>query len=861
MRLRTTLPALWMLAAASAPGYYHFLHYQSRLGPYTPIPEKFDLNSLANKTVYFYVSETRPALAPGDTYEALVAQVRQALTVWNGVATSDLRVAFGGVANFDATPSQGPGGEITFEELPPGVLGMGGPMTRGPQTGGFIPIVKSRLILPNQLTSRPSWGESFFTSLVHEIGHTLGLQHTATGSVMSMEPTRSATRARPLGLDDVAGLSVLYPGPGLSASTGAIAGRVITSSGRGLHLISVVALNPAGAAVSALTAPDGSYRIEGVPPGSYVVYAHALPPASQTGFGPAGIVLPVDGSGSAIEAAGPVETQFFGGGRDPNNSFPVVVNAGQTSDGIDFRLTEKASLPVFDVTTYSFPGNGASAVFPAFLDVTRGSGSVIATGPGLAANVNNTSVALIGGGVQVKNPAPYGPDARFVEIGMDFGLIPGSGSRHLVFTTGSDVYVRPGGVQLVNRGAPLVRQAQVESDNGAALLALAGDNLTADSRVYIDGAPAATRSFDDATGRLRVAPPPGMGGRQAVITVLNPDGQSSAFVQPSSPATYTYPPSDAPAISVTPASAAPGRDAAIEIQGTNTHFVDGLTTIGFGTPDIVTRRIWVTSPTRLLAVISISPRAASVSGTVSVLTGSELATLPGGFRVTPATEALPSAPVVGYQALVNTATGQPRVAPGAVASLYGTNLTQGTTAAASAPLPTTLGGTSVTINDTPVPLLSVSPGQINMQLPFSLAAGPAILRVNNGAATSQPMVVQIDAVAPGIFRVTSSAGLAVDVNNPARLGDTLVVYMTGLGAVVPPATAGAAAGSGVATASVKVNLGGIELTPSFAGLTPGSTGLYQVNVPIPAFLSPAAAVPIYVTADGVASNTLTIGLR
>jgi uncharacterized protein (TIGR03437 family) len=202
------------------------------------------------------------------------------------------------------------------------------------------------------------------------------------------------------------------------------------------------------------------------------------------------------------------------------------------------------------------------------------------------------------------------------------------------------------------------------------------------------------------------------------------------------------------------------------------------------------------------------------------------------------------------------------VAPGALATLFGTNLTLGaSTSASGTPLPTALGGTTVTINDRAVPLLLASPSQINLQLPFTLTPGPAILRVNNGAATSQPLAVYIDAVAPGLFRVTTAAGATVDATNPARLGDSLVLYGTGFGAVNPPATAGAAAGAGTVEGTVRAQLNGVEITPAFAGLVPGATGIYQVLIPIPVFLPVIGVTQIVVTVDGVPSNALTIALR
>src|SRR4051812_25503501 len=111
---------------------------------------------------------------------------------------------------------------------------------------------------------------------VHEMGHALGLQHTFTSATMSQATTRATTLSHPVDTDDIAGLAALYPAA-RAAQLGSISGR-ITANGQGVHLASVVAIRASSGAVSAVTNPDGTYRIDGIPPGPYFVYVHAMPP-------------------------------------------------------------------------------------------------------------------------------------------------------------------------------------------------------------------------------------------------------------------------------------------------------------------------------------------------------------------------------------------------------------------------------------------------------------------------------------------------------------------------------------------------------------------------------------------------------
>src|SRR5690242_10164267 len=148
---------LAMAAFLSTPAaaYYHFTHYTRTSAPFLPIQEKFDLNALPNKTLTFYVSDNGPTqLLPNDTFTSIIGAFRQAIQVWDGVGTSDLRLAFGGLYNQSASFNT-PVAQIVFsDELAPGIVEMAGP-TAKLNTGinaQFVPITASTVIVPRNLT-------------------------------------------------------------------------------------------------------------------------------------------------------------------------------------------------------------------------------------------------------------------------------------------------------------------------------------------------------------------------------------------------------------------------------------------------------------------------------------------------------------------------------------------------------------------------------------------------------------------------------------------------------------------------------------------------------------------------------------
>ena len=852
---------LLVLAEPQGRAYTHYVQYLSEEGYQRPLVAKFDLSALSDGTLYFYVSKDGPKLAANDSYEALVSHIRQALSVWDAVPTATLGVAYGGLTE-GLPESDPPAGEIIFDELPPGVIGLGGPITRGEPHDGFVPIIRSQVILSNDLTlgnrPRPSFSELFFNSLVHEIGHALGLQHTLTSSAMSTDITRSTSRPQPLGADDIAGFSALYPSARFFGRHGAIIGRVVTTKGEAVHLASVVALNRGGAAVSALTAPDGTYRIEGLLPGPYQVYAHPLPPATQAGLGPADIVLPKLDDGILLPASAPFKTTFYGNTTDPNQMPITQVAAGELTRCIDFRVTPTDRLRLYGVSTYSFPGNGAPGVHPAFHDQGQESGFIMAAGQGLAENLAELSVEVLGGEIRTRQPQPYRGYSSFIRLDFDIDPFSRVGPKHLLFRTPGDIYVLPRGMHITAQPAPVIHWIEpTPTSAGGDVWSVHGVNFDPLSAVYFDGLPSGIVEVDALGNEIQVVPPPGPPGHRAIVTVYNPDGQSSALTLPDGNVMFPYVNSSgASFLTMSPDYIHAGTDRVVEIRGDGVQFLPGETVVGFGSSEVVARYVDVISPTHLRAVVSVPPESTSGSYLVSVTSGLAVMTLGQRLRTGDAPVPIDGGPpMVRYGAVMNSATMTAQLSPGVLASLFGENLTP---AASSA----SLGNDSlhqpdnvrVTFNGQAATLLAVSPRQINLQIPPSVEPGSAELRVYAGDAVSEPMLVQIGRVSPGVFAATRADNSVVQGSNPAGRGETLALLATGLGSAVLP-VAEENAPSAVNPA-VQIQVGQVRLQPEAIEPAGGIPGLYLIRFRLPDSFSGTMEVSLLV--DGRRSNLIEL---
>jgi len=225
------------------------------------------------------------------------------------------------------------------------------------------------------------------------------------------------------------------------------------------------------------------------------------------------------------------------------------------------------------------------------------------------------------------------------------------------------------------------------------------------------------------------------------------------------------------------------------------------------------------------------------------------------------------------------ATGQP-VTGGSLISIFGTNLASGIAGADSIPLSTKLGGVIVQFEngDTKIqaPILFVQPTQLNVQVPWDLvpsgtsATVKVVVNSNGNLPSAQ---VQVAPFSPGVFALD---GLAVAVNfsdntlawpvgaspglttHPAKMGDVLIVYATGLGAVDHTPADGANAGSTLTSALTKpqVLIGGVAADVIFAGLSPQFVGVNQLNVTVPN-VAPGNSVPIQISVGGITSPATT----
>jgi uncharacterized protein (TIGR03437 family) len=232
-------------------------------------------------------------------------------------------------------------------------------------------------------------------------------------------------------------------------------------------------------------------------------------------------------------------------------------------------------------------------------------------------------------------------------------------------------------------------------------------------------------------------------------------------------------------------------------------------------------------------------------------------------------------PLSAQIAIVNAASYRPLVAPNSLATIFGSNLANGTATAqldANKQLPTLLAGVTVEINSVAAPLLYVSPGQINFLVPAGTVLGTATVLLQPSQIQS---TMQVGIVAPGLFsqdatgtgpgailNAVTFAGppfLVETLQNPGTDNRTrLAVFGTGLRYAGNPSQNPNQ--TNVAIQVQAEDSSGNSYDVEYAGSAPGFFGLDQINLVLPAQADGVGVISLTIAAGGILSNTVTFDM-
>lgn len=841
------LAAFWVvvLAAASVPGFSYFPFARVRSTAQGQlIPFKFDLDSLPGGYIPYLVSDVRPAsLADRESYTALVSQVQAAAEAWDRVETSALRIRFAGLASSE-TVQTGPRIEVSFDETPPGVLAEGGPVVvdtiRTAKDGSeYVPIVRSVVRVSAAIVNtRGGFSERLFGTLVHEFGHALGLQHSFASGAMSTEITRAVTKGQPVFADDAAGVSFLYPNGRFSQETGSISGR-LTLDRAPVNLGSVVALTPNGPAYNVLTAPDGTYRLDGLRPGQYLIFAHPVPPPEETEVTPGGLIVPIDERDRPYLPTAYFSGRFYPNTSDPRQAATVTVTAGQVTAGIDFQVSRRSMPAVFGVGSYNFPGRDQFQK-PGFVlpDNPRSAnlyvyGHGVVEGSGASTRIPaGLEVNAIGGTVNVEQMQILG---GWLFLNFWFSPLNSEGPRHLYFRRDGDVYLLPAAFDIVRQGAPDLLSVDVRPTSTGEVLELSGANLSPDTKLLFDGLAGTNLGTDPGTGRVRVLPPAGNPAERSRLVAVNPDRQSSLFWDRAPrEITYEFPQGPLPAARADRNGLPAGVQSLVEIRGDNTSFRSGDVKVGFGSADVLVTHSWVLDDRTVWANVIVAANAQPSPVSLTVQTGLQLSTDRLAFSSYP-----PDQQVIHLDPNPRSAAGEPSKAYiGRPIRLRIRGL----------PNSATNLNSTLRVNGQPVPILGLDRESVLFVIPSTLRPGPFAVRLTASEVEGLPIAVAAEYPPPTLIRVQTEGGASIESGSRLKFGTPMVAVLAGLGD--PERT--------LRNTDVKIQLGPVEFVSSTVEKAEGG---YSVRFSIPGSLPVDRDLDLRIGAEGRFSDPLVVRLE
>jgi uncharacterized protein (TIGR03437 family) len=409
----------------------------------------------------------------------------------------------------------------------------------------------------------------------------------------------------------------------------------------------------------------------------------------------------------------------------------------------------------------------------------------------------------------------------------------------------------------VNNVSPVISSISPTSaaaGGPAFTLTVKGDGFILASKVT--GFPGSTTTYVS-VNQLNVSVPASAIASVGTIIVQVANGSVVSAQAPMFTVKAATPPAAISSLSPTAATVG-GGDFTLTVNGSN---LPSGATVAWNASPLVTTFVSATQVTaRVPAALLAAAGTASVTVTADGATSNALTFTISG----------PAGPTTSSGAILNAASSKPGVAPGELIAIYGSNLAGDTAQAAATPLPQALVSTSVTINGTAVPLLFVSPGQINAQVPYETKVGTAKLVIKFGALSSPSVDFDVTPANPGVFTATQtnhvlalnlSDGSLNSAKSPARPGEYVTAYLTGQGVVDPPVTTGDIAPTSpfsLPIAPVVIKVGGVPAIVQFDGLAPGFVGLLQLNVLIPDV--PPGELSFEANVGGVSDSSTVISI-
>lgn len=194
------------------------------------------------------------------------------------------------------------------------------------------------------------------------------------------------------------------------------------------------------------------------------------------------------------------------------------------------------------------------------------------------------------------------------------------------------------------------------------------------------------------------------------------------------------------------------------------------------------------------------------------------------------------------------------------------------------PYPASLNGITVLIDNVAAPIYFAGPSgsqfQINCLVPYATSGAAATIVVQSGSASSNTVTVPVAATSPGVYSLTSNgcgtgAILHADYTEvttakPAQASETVLIYLTGLGAVTPAVADGTAAGSDPLSFTVNaplVYVGDEQAQVIYSGMAPGFPGLYQINVTLPPYFPSTGDLPLAISTANAYSDQVYIPIH